>query len=355
MAPEPANIPLAEAAAAAAAVEAQRAGAVEAVTEGIHARLGDELEPFGAAGRADCRDDLHSHIDYLVGALVAGTPLPFGDYLVWLRDLLEARQVPTGSVPLSATLLAEYLRERLAPEQYAPVEVVIQGGHDALGADTDPVTPFRAPAEAGTEHPSAEALSNTLVTGDQGGAREIVDAAQLDYLPLAVGLIQPALYRVGERWQAREISVAQEHLATALAQRLLAQAFTRVPWTPAEGPGALFACVPSNHHAVGLRMVADAFELEGWSVEFLGADTPADDLLERIDQTRPELVGLSVSMVRQLPRLKDLVDRIRARFADEGPRIVAGGLGLVRVPGVADRLGLDGWYPTAQAAIQGHE
>lgn len=115
---------------------------------------------------------------------------------------------------------------------------------------------------------------------------------------------------------------------------------------------AVFACVEHNHHSLWLRIVADAYELAGWSVEFLGADTPTRELLERLEQVRPELVGLSVSMVRQLPQLKDAVDRIRALFPEQSPRILAAGLRLIRIPGVADRFGLDGWSPNALTAVE---
>ncbi len=169
---------------------------------------------------------------------------------------------------------------------------------------------------------------------------------------MAVGLLQPALYRIGERWQAREINVAQEHLATALAQKLLVQQFTMAPVAPPRGSNAVFACVEHNHHAVGLRIVADAYELDGWSVEFLGADTPTRELMERLEQVRPALVGLSISMVRQLSALKETIDGIRTSFPEQSPHIMAGGLGLIRIPGVADRFGLDGWSPNALTAVE---
>lgn len=353
---EPTEIPLAEGSAAVAAIEAQRAAAVDAVTAGIYERLGERLEPFGDAGRAYCREDLHSHLDYLVGTLVAGTPTPFAEYLAWLRDVLEARGVPADSVELSVTLLDEFYRERLEAPALAPVEAALRGGHDALTTAAS-AEAFRAPVAVADEHPSAEALAEHLVTGDQAGARALVTtvAAERGYVGMAVGLLQPALYRIGERWQRREISVAQEHLATAFAQRLLVQQFTQAAMAPPDGPKALFACVPGNHHALGLRIVGDTFELEGWSVEFLGADTPADDLVDRIGATRPNLVGLSVSMVRQLPQLKEIVERIRERFGAAAPLIIAGGIGLARVPQVAERLGLDACYPTAVAAIEAQQ
>ena len=349
------RIPLNQGAAAAQAVEHYRAQAVEEVTAGIYERMGERLEVFGERGREYCRDDLHSHLDYLSGSLIAGEPALFGQYMVWLEELLAARGIPADSVPLSVGLLRDFLRKRLPSAQFEIVEAVIDGGQRALEQPVYPVRRLGASIDPAVCHPCTETLAESLIRGDQRGCEGIVTAvtAEQGYVEMAVNLIQPALYRIGEGWQVRQVSVAQEHLATALAQRLLVRQFVEA--TPARGNGrkALFACIPSNQHAVGLRIVADAFELDGWEVDYCGADTPADSLVECIQEVQPELVGLSIALIRQLPVLKDVVDRIRSACGDAAPRIIAGGGGLDGVPNLAERLGLDQWHAQARTALEG--
>ncbi|MFW5969532.1 MAG: cobalamin B12-binding domain-containing protein [Halofilum sp. (in: g-proteobacteria)] len=140
------------------------------------------------------------------------------------------------------------------------MEQILNAGRIALssGVDTaDAVPPWRL-ADVEHLHPSTEALVDALVSGDRTRATVLVDEAGTEggYLECAVGLIQPAMYRLGERWQNREISVAQEHLATALAQRLLAARLTAAPPALPSGMRALFACVETNGHARGLQMSA---------------------------------------------------------------------------------------------------
>lgn len=191
-------------------------------------------------------------------------------------------------------------------------------GKQVLAANNDPPPPT---STSPTTYPDSlvQTLADTLASGDQERARSLIEpVTQRDgYLRMAVGLLQPALYRIGERWQARKVSVSQEQLATALAQKLLIQQFTAWSVAPARGPRALFACVPGNHHA---------FEIDGWSVAFLGADVAIEQLIERIEQTRPALVGLSVSKGSQLPELQACVERIRAQWPAATPRLIAGGL-----------------------------
>lgn len=108
------------------------------------------------------------------------------------------------------------------------------------------------------------------------------------------------------------VSVAQEHLATATAQTLLVQLFAaQEPVAPC-GRRFLLACVEGNHHALGLRMVADAFELGGWDVACLGANMPARYIAGMTEQVKPELVGLSVSLPQHLRAARQTAATLRS-------------------------------------------
>jgi len=63
-------------------------------------------------------------------------------------------------------------------------------------------------------------------------------------------------------------------------------------------------------------MVADIFELNGWHGYFLGANTPADDLLRMIDEFEPDTVCLSLSIYENIQPLMATIDKIRSRFPE---------------------------------------
>ncbi len=87
-----------------------------------------------------------------------------------------------------------------------------------------------------------------------------------------VDVLTPALNEIGDRWQAGELSVAQEHLASATVrsalQKLLADARADVRGV------AVLACAPGERHEIGLLMLAVLLRADGWQVAYLGADTP---------------------------------------------------------------------------------
>ena len=140
---------------------------------------------------------------------------------------------------------------------------------------------------------------------------------------LYLNLFQRSMYQVGELWESEQISVATEHLATAVTERMLTLVQAQAFGGPARERSLVMACVADEYHQLGARMVADFCELRGWRGHFLGANTPRSDLLEMIEKCRPTLLGLSLSIGLNLPLLVQAIEAVRARFA-ELPILVGG-------------------------------
>lgn len=103
-------------------------------------------------------------------------------------------------------------------------------------------------------------------------------------------VLLPAVAAVGAEWEAGRATVSQEHFASHLAlQHLAALLHGPVP----SGPRLVCACAPGEHHQLGLLYVAAAARLRGWQVIYLGADTPAADLLGLAERLRPQAVLVS--------------------------------------------------------------
>ena len=136
-------------------------------------------------------------------------------------------------------------------------------------------------------------------------------------------LVQRSLYEVGDLWERGRISVATEHLATAITESLLNLAYPRLFAQPRLGKSAIVACVANEYHQIGGKMVADIFELNGWRGYFLGANTPLRDVMELIAEKHPDVVALSATVPFSLDTLISAVTEIRAAFP-ETPILVGG-------------------------------
>ncbi|MBN2344650.1 MAG: cobalamin-dependent protein [Deltaproteobacteria bacterium] len=166
-----------------------------------------------------------------------------------------------------------------------------------------------------------------LIRGDSSRClaivKELIDT-QIDIRDLYTQLFQSSLYEVGRLWEQNKISVAREHLATAITDRAMHLAYPRLFAEPPNGrKRAVVSCAANEMHQIGGKMVADILELNHWDTHFLGANTPTDQLLTHIEEESASLVALSLSVYFNMPSLIQLITLVRETYP--GIKIIVGG------------------------------
>lgn len=195
---------------------------------------------------------------------------------------------------------------------------------------------------AGTGEKLSRLYLEALRAGDGPGAYRIASRALLegmDVPALYQRVVAPAMYEIGALWAAGALTIADEHRATELTNRVLA-ALRPAPCIVVGEAGAandraLLAAVEGERHALGLRMAADVLEDSGFEAIYLGADVPTDTLLQAVAVTDPDVVVLSATMLELAPRLEKAAGAVREAHPQVGlliggqaasPRIVGGTL-----------------------------
>ena len=164
-----------------------------------------------------------------------------------------------------------------------------------------------------------------------------------------VDVLQPVMYEVGRLWQTDEIDIATEHYVTAATQLLMARLFPQAMATRRISRSMVGCCLGSELHELGMRMVCDVFEFEGWDTYFLGAITPTGSLVKVIRDRKPDLVCISATMAFGLPGIRTLIRELRAT-SDTPPRVMVGGLPFLINPDLATVVGADATAPDARQA-----
>ncbi len=200
-----------------------------------------------------------------------------------------------------------------------------------------------------------EAYLAAILAGDRRKAYRLVDEVReggTDLSRLYVDVFQPAMREIGRLWQENAITVADEHVATAITQAAMARAFEQVfVWDEGIGRSLVAACADTERHEVGLRMICDLLELRGWDTTYLGASVPLESLVSMTQRKRPDVVALSATITPHLPRLRAMIEGIRDAMP-EAPLILVGGRPFTDDPTLATRLGAD---LTAEDAVQAVE
>jgi methanogenic corrinoid protein MtbC1 len=168
--------------------------------------------------------------------------------------------------------------------------------------------------------PDFEAIARDYGTAIEAGS--YADAAAVVQRALAAGasgsqvftrVLTPAMYRIGERWERAEITVADEHLATAITNRAMGLVYEALAVEiPTSKERVLITAVEGDQHVMGLQMIADILEGAGYQTLYLGADTPLDGLIAAIARHEPTVVAIGGTAPWSVSKLVETMRAIRA-------------------------------------------
>ncbi|PSL40782.1 methanogenic corrinoid protein MtbC1 [Planomicrobium soli] len=142
-------------------------------------------------------------------------------------------------------------------------------------------------------------------------------------------MLTPAMYRIGQLWQENVISVADEHLATAICDFVISATDNRSQAEKEIAGKAMIMGFEGEDHYLGLKMVACVFREHGWTVHDLGPNLPIEHALEAAKQLKPDVIGLSAALVGRLPLVKLYMDAVQ--LLNPKPTVLIGGRAVTLV------------------------
>jgi DNA-binding transcriptional MerR regulator/methylmalonyl-CoA mutase cobalamin-binding subunit len=174
--------------------------------------------------------------------------------------------------------MQHHLAEGLAAAEAAVLATERKGASEDLAFDVE-----AARRDLGS------ALESFDESAAQGVLDSVISATTID--SMLSEIVLPYLHDLGERWERGEVSVAQEHFASAVLRgRLLGLARN---WSRGLGPRALLACLPGEQHDLGLIAFGLALRSRGFRIAYLGGDMPIESVAGAADVIEPSAVVLS--------------------------------------------------------------
>lgn len=137
-------------------------------------------------------------------------------------------------------------------------------------------------------------------------------------------VLAPALRRLGSDWAHGALSPAPEHMLSNLARGRLSALLEALPRLPG-APGALIGAAPGERHDLAPLMLALLLTRAGWTVTYLGADTPIAAWLEASNALRPRLIVVAATMADHADTALETLRQIRDRGSDRPPFLAYGG------------------------------
>lgn len=165
-------------------------------------------------------------------------------------------------------------------------------------------------------------------------------------------VFQPSQREIGRLWQVNRVTVAQEHYCTAATQLVMSQLYSHIFGVERVHRRMVATCVGGELHELGVRMVSDFFEMEGWDTYYLGANTPTKSVLKTIESREADILGISATITFHISAVMELVEAVRQSEAGRSVKILVGGRPFNVAPDMWRTVGADAFAHDAQQAVE---
>lgn len=314
----------------------------EAITARQYELYPELAERYGAAGREKCLQDAGFHLSYLVGSISTSQPSLFADYIAWAKVMFEGRGIPAADLGRNLEIINDSLREALPEEMRLVASEYIESGLKQL-----PQLPADLPTSIGVDNPLAQPAKqylNALLRGERHVASKLILAAVDDgtsVKDIYLHVFQRCQHEIGRLWQMNLLSVAQEHYCTAATQLIMSQLYPHIFETEKNGRTLIATCVAGDLHEIGVRMVADFFEMEGWDTFYLGANAPTACVVETLAERKPDVLAISATITPHVRAVAGLIAAVRSSAVGRDVKIMVGGYPFNIAPDLWQKVGAD--------------
>ena len=194
-----------------------------------------------------------------------------------------------------------------------------------------------------------------LLTSDRSSAHKLIidmveEGTSIEDIYLFV--FQETMRKVGTLWQKGEIQVGREHYCTAVTQYLMSTLYSYI-FQPRKSEKKILACaVGSELHEIGIRMVADFFEMNGWETSYLGPNLPRQEIITFAKEFKPDVIALSVTMPYHISVLRNTIDAIKQDKELKDMKILVGGIPFLDNKDLYKYVGADAVAMNAKQGIE---
>jgi methanogenic corrinoid protein MtbC1 len=311
------------------------------------------LEKYGEKGKEKCYEDAIYHINYLGQAIRLDSPKIFNSYLDWARTMLKERGIGVNDLVDNMGFLKEAVHQKISGDEGAVLINYIDRGLAALKNEKAKDRSFFLPGDPLVEE--AQTYLDFLLAGKRSEAGELIDRLVADGISIKdiyEHIFQKSQYEVGALWQVNKITVAHEHYCTAATQLIMSQLYPQIFSTEKKGYKLIACSVADELHEIGIRMVADFFEMEGWDTYYMGANMPSQNLINAIKEYEADVLAVSVTMPLHLEKADKLIKAIQLDEDINDLNILVGGYPFRLETELWKKIGADGSATSAKEAIK---
>lgn len=323
----------------------------EEIVELQYLRHPELREKCGKLGHLHCIQDVKYHFSFLKAAVETEDKELFLSYIRWVKVLLNSYNINSIEVSDNLRCIIDVFKEKYGMKISPLIIKYLEEAIELIPKMNLIVDKFINKNEPYSE--VADKYLDLLLKSDRSGAARLIFnlvESGVDIRSIYLNIFQKTMYEIGRLWQMNKISVAQEHYCSAVTQLLMSKIYTGLFNDIKKDHVFVGACVSGELHEMGIRMVCDFLELEGWDTYYLGANTPLLGIVRTITEKNAKILGLSATMTYHVDAIKSVIKLIRNNPRCKDVKIIVGGYPFNISKNLWRIVGADGYSSNAEEA-----
>lgn len=296
-------------------------------------------EYAGHKYRSKIKADLEKHLTFLDQSINASSDVLWLEYLNWLDSVLTSVNIKTITLIRFLATMSLILNHENQPKE--KISLLNKGILHLIRAKKESINPSK---QENSLLPEAKKYLEFLINADRKSATDLIfkllDEEHWSIKDVYIKVFQESQYEIGRLWEKNKVSVAQEHFCTATTQMIMSILYPRLFSVNRLNKSVIATCVGSELHEIGIRMVSDFLEMEGWDTYYIGANAPTEAVVASLKEHKADLLAISVTLTPHVSKAIETIKEVRK--LNNKVKIMVGGYPFIQDPELYQKVGADG-------------
>ena len=293
-------------------------------------------------------NDISHQLTYLSEAINLNSIVIYIDYITWSKSSIQDANISAEDININLNCMREILNSELSKEMNVIVNSFIDA---AIKNSLANITISKTSVDKNNTYYDilVEYIDLLLNMKRQKASRLIIKESKkgTPIKDIYVYIFEPALKELGRLWQIGKVTITQEVYFTATTQLIMTQLYPIIFASPKNGLKFVGSCIDEENHEIGIRMVSDILELDGWDTYFFGSNVSKNKLLNFITVKKPNVLAISITMTFNVNKVIELIYSARNIKEINGLKILVGGYPFNEDKNLWKQVGADFYAPNA--------
>lgn len=183
-----------------------------------------------------------------------------------------------------------------------------------------------------------------LLSGNKDKARSLIidiynSGVDIEYIYF--NILEKILREVGRLWEIGKIDVWNEHYVSENILDIMREVKSLKDNKKYKNISLISLTAGAEEHNIGIKMISDLLEVEGYNVAYLGSNIPTISIINAIRSKKPKVIAISVTISNNVESAKNIIKAIRDDFNEKAPIIIVGGMAFSKLNNACEYVNAD--------------